>query len=300
MGIARHRDSGLVVVTNRRAGGAGRLGEALAVLRTGDKPVVVVDVSDPLLEERLRSVAGRTVVAAGGDGTLHVLVQHLWQGGLLTDTLIGLLPLGTGNDLARTVGIPLDPEAAASVVLSGSPRPLDLLVDDAGAVAVNAVHCGVGGMAVKHAAPLKPLLGRMAYRVAAAWAGARAPGWDVRVDVDAAALFEGTVLFVGIGNGRTIGGGTVLWPQAHPDDGLADVVVAAAGGVGARLRVARALRSGDPGGADGAMTGRGSSMRVRGRPIPYVADGDDCGFTLDRSWFVHPEAWRLLVPAVEG
>lgn len=137
----------------------------------------------------------------------------------------------------------------------------------------------------------------MAYRAAAAWAGAGARGWEVRVDVDANALFEGTVLFVGIGNGRTIGGGSVLWPEARPDDGLAEVVVAAAGGVVARLRMARALRSGDPGGADAASTGRGRSIRVQGRPIPYVADGDDCGFTLDRSWVVHPGAWRLLVPA---
>ena len=149
------------------------------MLRTGVQPVVVVDMSDATLDEALRAVAGRTVVAAGGDGTLRVLVQHLWQLGLLSHTVVGLLPLGTGNDFAGTVGIPLDAQAAAGVVLSGCSRPFDLLADDGGTVAVNAVHCGVGGLAVKHAGPLKPLLGRTAYRLAAAWAGARAQGWDV-------------------------------------------------------------------------------------------------------------------------
>ena len=293
------RGSGpLVVVANRQAGRIDEFSEALAVLRTGVQPVVVVDVSDVAFEESLRRAAGRTVVAAGGDGTLRVVVQHLWQRGLLADTVVGLLPLGTGNDFARTVGIPRGPRSAAGVVLSGCSRPFDLLADDGGTVAVNAVHCGVGGLAVKHASPLKPLLGRTAYRLAAAWAGARAPGWDVRVECDARVLFEGNALFVGIGNGKTIGGGSALWPRARPDDGLADVVVASAGGTMSRLKVARALRSGEAGGANRVMTGRGKSIRVQGRAIPYVADGDDCGSQPSRSWSVHPAAWRLLVPVV--
>ena len=119
------------------------------------------------------------------------------------------------------------------------------------------------------------------------------------VECDARVLFEGNVLFVGIGNGRTIGGGSVLWPQARPDDGLADVVVASAGSTVARLKVARALRSGEPGGANRVMTGRGKSIRVQGQAIPYVADGDDCGSQPSRSWSVHPAAWRLLVPVIE-
>ncbi len=105
------------------------------------------------------------MVAAGGDGTLHVVAQRLRRLGLLADAVLGLSPLGTGNDLARTVGIPLDPRATAAVVLSGRPRPLDLLVDDRGGVAVNAVHCGVGGVAVRHAAPLEPWLGGRAVHV---------------------------------------------------------------------------------------------------------------------------------------
>ena len=78
--------------------------EALAVLRTGDQPVVVLDVSGPLLEERLRGAAGQTLVAAGGDGTIHVLVQQLWQRGLLNDIVVGLLHGHFGNE--RGLSIP--------------------------------------------------------------------------------------------------------------------------------------------------------------------------------------------------
>lgn len=287
----------LVVVTNPLAGAAGRLDHALALLGTGGRQVVAVDLSDPLaLDEHLRATAGRTIVAAGGDGTLHVLVRHLWHRGALGDTVLGLLPLGTGNDFARTVGIPLDPGAAADVVLSGSPRSLDLLVDESGAVAVNAVHCGVGELAVRRAAPLKPVLGRLSYRVGAVWAGARAPGWQMRVEVDAEILVQERVLFVGIGNGTSIGGGAVLWPRARPDDGLADVVVATAGGPVSRLTAARALRGGEADEAGGVLVGRGREVRIAGEPLPCIADGEMCGARPGRSWRVHPAAWRLMVP----
>ncbi len=251
------------------------------------------------LDRALGAFGGGTVVAAGGDGTLHLLAQHLWDHAQLTEIVVGLLPLGTGNDFARSVGIPLDPEAAAAVVVSGTPRTLDLLVDDAGGVAVNAVHCGVGGLAVRHADPLKPWLGRAAYKVGAAWAGARSAGWQVRVEVDDHVLVEGKVLFVGVGNGATIGGGTVIWPDARPDDGLAEVVVAAAGSTRSRLELAAALRRGRPDQVAGAVTGRGASVRVWGDPVPHIADGERGPSSSNRSWQVRAAAWRLLAPTRE-
>ena len=290
----------LAVVTNRRAGGTNRLDDAVAILRRAVPGLVVVDTADPLLEDALRPSAGGTVVAAGGDGTLHLVVQRLWRVGVLADTVLALLPLGTGNDFARTVGVPLDLASAAETVLSGRVRPLDLLVDDAGTVAVNAVHCGVGGLAVRHAAPLKPWLGRLAYRLGAAWAGIRAPGWAATVDVDGTRLFDGSLLFVGLGNGRTIGGGTVVWPDARADDGLADVVVAAAGGMTSRAEVVRGLRSGNVDDVRVVVTGRGRTVEIEGSPIPYVADGEESGSRARTTWSVRPEAWRLLVPGLDG
>ncbi|MBW3555591.1 MAG: lipid kinase [Actinobacteria bacterium] len=298
MSVERAEEPAVVVVSNRRAGSIEGLDTALAALRKGSRPVVAVDLGDGGdLERSLDALHVGTVVAAGGDGTLNLLAQHLWRRGLLAETPIGLLPLGTGNDFARAAGIPLQADAAAGVVLAGRPRPFDLLVDDAGTVAVNAVHCGVGGVAVRHAAPLKPVLGRVAYRVGAAWAGARELGWRVRVELDAQVLVDGNVLFVGIGNGPTIGGGTVVWPGARPDDGLAEVVVAGASGISSRLRLAAALRSRDLAEVEGVVSARGRKLRVLGQPIPYVVDGEAGGSSARRSWQLEPAAWRLLVPA---
>src|SRR3712207_7547394 len=62
---------------------------------------------------------GRPIVVAGGDGSLHAVVNGLYRVSELRSTRLGLVPLGTGNDFARGVGIPLDPRAAAQVVLDG-------------------------------------------------------------------------------------------------------------------------------------------------------------------------------------
>ena len=112
------------------------------------------------------------MVVCGGDGSVHAVVAALHRAGAAGPP-VGLIPLGTGNDLARALGLPLDPAAAARVVLDGRPRTLDLLVDDAGGMVVNAVHLGVGAEAARQAAALKPRLGRLAYLVGGVSAGLR-------------------------------------------------------------------------------------------------------------------------------
>lgn len=122
-------------------------------------------------------------------------------------------------------------------------------------------------------------------------------GLRVRVELDDHVLVEDNVVFVGIGNGATIGAGTVIWPHASPDDGLAEVVVAAAGSMLSRLELAAALRRGQPDHVDGVVLARGTSLRVCGEPIPQIADGESRPSSSDRSWRVQPGAWRLLAPA---
>ncbi|OUC98404.1 diacylglycerol/lipid kinase family protein [Streptosporangium minutum] len=286
----------LLVIYNEEAGGVDDAARTavLEVLR-GGADVVEAPAGQKDLDEMLDAHPGRDVVVLGGDGSLHVTVAALHRRGELDARTVGLVPLGTGNDFARGLGIPLDPEVAARIVLAGRPHPLDLLVDDEGGIVVNAVHLGVGAEASEQAKPLKPGLGRFAYAVGGLLAGVRSPGWRLRVTVDGRPLAEGRpVLMVGIGNGVTIGGGTPLTPQARPDDGMVDVVVALTTGPVERLSYALRLRRGTHPELRDVVTGRGREVAVEGERVPVNADGELTGPTTRRRWTVVPAAWRMF------
>ncbi|MEU4832580.1 diacylglycerol kinase family protein [Streptosporangium sp. NPDC023615] len=287
----------VLAIYNENAGSAGddARNAALRTLRDGGADVVEAPVGEKDLDETLGSSPGRDVVVLGGDGTLHVVVAALHRRGELGTRTVGLVPLGTGNDFARGMRIPLDPEEAARIVLAGRPRPLDLMVDDEGGIVVNVVHLGIGAEASRQAMPLKPVLGRVAYSLGALLAGVRSPGWRLRVTVDGRRLDGGRkVLMVGLGNGITIGGGTPLAPRARPDDGMADVVVSLATGPLNRLVYALHLRRGTHPTLRDVVTVRGREITVEGEPVPVNADGELTGHVGRRRWTVVPAAWRMF------
>jgi YegS/Rv2252/BmrU family lipid kinase len=290
----------LLVVSNAAAGGSGAepVDAAVEVLRQAGDVQVAQTRAPAELAAALAARDGREVVVVGGDGSLHLVVQGLYDRGELADTVLGLVPLGTGNDFARTVGLPLDPPQAAEAVVRGRPVGMDLLVDDAGGVVVNAVHAGVGAEAAREATSLKSGLGKAAYAAGSVVAGTRSPGWRLRVQVDGAVLVDvdRRVLMVGIGNGRSIGGGSALAPDASPADGLVDVVVSAAVGPLARLGYAVQLRRGRHVERSDVLVTRGARVRVSGQPFPVNADGEVAGPVRARTWTVHRATWRLLVP----
>jgi YegS/Rv2252/BmrU family lipid kinase len=289
------------VVTNEAAGGTGdeRVEEALDVLRaaTDVRKVACAEPGD--LEHALDELGDRVLVVAGGDGSIHAAVATLRDRGELSpDRPLGLVPLGTGNDLARTLGVPLEPAEAARAVLSGRPRVLDLILDDAGGVVVNAVHLGVGAEAAARASALKDRLGKAAYVVGSVAAGASATGWTLRVVVDGSPVpVADEVLMVAVANGRSIGGGAEIAPKAEPDDGLADVVVATSTGPLARLGFAVSLREGEHVERDDVLVLRGREVTVTGDAFPINADGELEPPMTARTWTVQPGAWSIVVPS---
>jgi YegS/Rv2252/BmrU family lipid kinase len=292
----------LVLVTNPAAGGTAReaVSAAATVLRAGADLTVVEAGSpadlDALLDRCVPDACG--LVVAGGDGSVHQVVAALRRcGRLVADRPLGLVPLGTGNDLARILGVPLDPAAAARAFLTGRPRTLDLVTDDAGGVVVNVVHLGVGAEAARKAAALKGRLGPAAYAVGSVAAGAGATGWHLRVIVDGELVdVDGAALMVAVANGRTIGGGASVAPDALPDDGLLDVVVATSTGLPARLGFAVALREGEHVARDDVTVIRGRTVTVTGDPFPVNADGELQGPVTQRTWTVRPGAWSVVTP----
>ncbi|WP_198664013.1 diacylglycerol/lipid kinase family protein [Jiangella endophytica] len=290
----------LLVITNTRAGGARdeAVETVLGVLRAGADEVQVADLDPDAMAGVLDRHPEHRPVVLGGDGSVHLLVATALRLGRLDRPFgFGLVPLGTGNDLARTLGLPLDPARAAEVVLDGRARELDVLTDDAGGVVVNAVHLGVGAEAGRRALPLKPRLGRLAYPVGSAVAGAAARGWKLRVTVDGQVVARGDrrSLMVALGNGVTIGGGAPVTPSARPDDGRVDVVVSFSTGWRARLAFAAALVRGRHPERHDVIEARGHEVTVAGGPVPLNADGELAELAGARTWTVRPHALRVTV-----
>jgi len=250
------------------------------------------------LDHALDRLDGRTLVIAGGDGSLHLAVTKLHLRGQLATTRIGLVPLGTGNDLARALDLPMDTADAARVVRDGRARAMDLLLADDGGIVVNAAHVGVGAEAAVHAGRLKPRLGPAAYPIGAVRAGLRTTGWRLCVEVDGQVLSDTRrrTLMVGIGNGRGIGGGTPLLPHAVPDDGLLDVVVSTATGPFAKVRYGAALAAGQHLSDRDVRYTTGTTVTVSGEPVGVNSDGETGPEVRRRTWTVAPGAWSLVRP----
>ena len=229
----------ILLLTNVQAGSADdeKLDVAVAALRTSATVEVRVTSRQGELEDVLDHLGHRQLVVAGGDGSLHGVVAALNRRDELRQTVLGLIPVGTGNDFARALGIPLDPEAAARAVLAGKVGPIDLVVDDAGDVVVNNVRVGMGADASRQAIKWKKRLGRLGYAIGAAKAALRPHVLRVLILVDdeLVADVDRAVLDISIGNGATVGGGLPVNPAAHPQSGQMDVMVSFAAGPLARI-----------------------------------------------------------------
>lgn len=290
----------VLLIANADAGShdAERLEEALDVLRRSTD-VEVAKTSEPgELDGVLHRRGGRMVVVAGGDGSLHAVIATLHRRNELADTVVGLLPLGTGNDFARGNDIPLEPAAAAELIVTGAVRPVDLIVDCVGEVVVNNVHVGVGAQASRKAATWKKRLGRVGYWVGAALAALNPPFYRFRVEVDGEVVadFDRHVAQVAIGNGSTVGGGTDLTPHADTGDGMLDVMVSFAVGPLSRFGYAFQLRLGRHPERDDVCYVRGTRVAVSGQSFWSSADGELSGPERHRTWRVEPGAFRMPLP----
>lgn len=299
MSAVQHRRTSpkdFFVIANRGAD-SDRLTLALELLATRASVEVQRTNSAEECADRIGRLGDRHLVIAGGDGTLTAMVNLLRTTGMLDDVILGLLPMGTGNDFARTLGVPLDPQEAARVLLDGTARRLDLIVDDRGKTVINAVHGGIGADAAEASIPFKPALGPAAYPLGAALAGLSSQAAAVKVHVDDEVAFDGDALMVGVGNGATIGGGTPLVPDAEPDDGLLDVVIVATETLGRKIGFVSALRSGEHTLREDVATFRGREVRVEGKPLRYNADGEISSPRHRASFRVEPAAWTMIAPS---
>jgi diacylglycerol kinase (ATP) len=246
--------------------------------------------------DELRATASsfELIVVAGGDGSLSHAVNALAD---RRDAItFGLLPMGTGNDLATTLKLPLDADEAAAALRDGSDVELDLGVVSGGSTRRFFVNACVGGFSVDVDEALeeetKRKLGRLAF-----WLGGLRAATDIeryRVRVDEQELDD--VVVVGIGNGRTVGGGLELWPRAAPDDGELDVCAISAPDLAAGVRAVVQVKRGTLEGAEGVTMSRGRRLEVDAvPPMEMNVDGELIGLHTPLVFKVDG-TFRLRVP----
>jgi diacylglycerol kinase (ATP) len=300
----------LLVITNSEAGIDDKqpLESALAIMRERCS-VEVQETSNPgELDGVLQRAGSRRIVVAGGDGSLHAVVAALYRRHDLGSAVVGLLPLGTGNDFARTLGIPLDLEEAAQLILAGEVRPMDLIVDELGEIVVNNVHVGAGAQASRRGHRWKERLhklgvgkvnlGKLGYPIGALQAAVKPPSVHLHVEVDGEVVtdLDDPVLMVALGNGANVGGGTELIPEADPEDGKIDVMIAHATGGLAKAAFGFRLTRGEHHERDDVQYLRASQVTVSGDAFWISADGEITGPERHRAWHVEPGAYSFILP----
>lgn len=205
----------LVANTRARAGSRGVGGAVRRLLERGfavDARVTADARRVPqLIAEHCAAVD--VVVVGGGDGTLNVAAPALLGCG----RPLGILPLGTANDLARTLLIPSDPAAAMDVVAAGHRRRIDLGRVN-GVYFFNVASIGLSVRVARRVTPeLKQRFGPLAYARAAATEVTRLRPFTARIDSDNEHL-EVQAIQIAVGNGRYHGGGTPVAAEAEVDD----------------------------------------------------------------------------------
>lgn len=299
-----------LVVLNPAAGHhrTGRLADrAMAALAAAGLDATLVRTEGPRHAEALaREATADLVIAAGGDGTVQEVAAGL-ASGAATEAVgsagpaLGVLPLGTGNDFARLVGMPRGLDEAASVLATGEALPLDALVvrwleaPDGpwlDGLCVNALGIGFDASVAVEVARFKRLPGQLAYLAAVlkAWRAWQRPqvrierlASGVRLDergepgerTAAGTLYEGPLFLADLANGRAVGGGFRFTPTASPADGLLDLVLVDGVRLGRLPALLAALAKGHHLSAPELRAERLPALRLTSdRPIPLHFDGE--------------------------
>ena len=237
------------------------------------------------------------IIAAGGDGTLNEVINGIGEN--LGQASVGLIPLGTGNDFARTIGVPSDAETAIDLILAGETRAVDLVrvTSDEVRYFVNVSAGGFSGLVDEKLTPeIKKTWGPLAYlrSAAAALPELRAYRTTLAFDNDESLTLE--LYNVVVANGRYVGGGTSIAPDAVLDDGLLDVVLIPKRSAAELALLAAQIAMGAHLSSESVLFRRASKLTVNSKPgMWFNVDGELVGNEPAR-FEILPRALRFIAP----
>ncbi|MDR7189169.1 diacylglycerol kinase (ATP) [Microbacterium sp. BE35] len=241
------------------------------------------------------------VVVAGGDGTVNLAIQEV--GG--TGVPLGIVPSGTGNDFAATLGLrELDVTAAADAIAGGVTRAIDLArvtrADGSTRYFGSVLASGFDSKVNDRANAMRWPRGGSRYNIAILVEFLTLAGIPYEVELE---LADGTrehvvgdLVMATVGNGRTYGGGIPICPDADPADGLLDLVLVRPAGRLRLLRLLPRVYRGTHAGVPEVAMRRVRSVRLSSPGVTAYADGDPIG-ALPLRVDVVPGALTIFTPA---
>lgn len=266
------------IIINSHAGTATKR-ESLIKHFSGDAEFVEVSADDDAADRAREQInAGiERIIVAGGDGTINQVVNGVMSA--QRSVVVGVYPMGTGNDLARTLAIPLDPEGALSAIDHGSIRTLDAIAARSNVETVFGVNAASGGFSGQVDDNVTPVLksnwGPLAYLLGAAATLPEMKDYQTTIELDDQAPETFVSLNVIVANGRTIGGGKRVAPMANLEDGLLDVVVVRYGSVATMTEAAGRLVAGNFMDSEAVSHRRARRVSVTSSPqMQFNIDGE--------------------------
>lgn len=253
------------------------------------------------LAHRAAQEGANLVVAAGGDGTLGEVLNGVMGSG----AKLGVLPLGTGNDFARCLGIGTHLINALGVLKSGSFRAVDVgrvEISDKSRYFLNIAGAGFDSRVAARINEHRPrvlakLGGTMAYLVACLSEMREFPLADFRLEVDGKRV-ESRAVLCAIANASSYGGGMRVAPDADLEDGLFEICLIRELSRGAFLRAFPGVFSGKHVRHPAVSMFRGAKVRLECEPkLPVLVDGDILGLT-PASFEILPRAIEVMAPQV--
>lgn len=284
----------LMIVNPHSRSGAGAHDAVRAALEQGGLSVLVRDCDGAeAIGYAIRACAGQVdrVVLGGGDGTLNAAAPALIETGLP----LGVIPLGTANDLARTLGLPADPVEAAALVAANRRRRIDM-GEVNGRPFFNVASLGLGvDLTRALTRDAKRRWGVLGYAVAGLRVLRRLAPFTAVID-DGATEHRSRTVHVCVGNGRHYGGGMTVLDSASIDDGRLDVTSLEVRSVWRLLALLPAMRHGSHHGRPEVRVLTGTSFEIRTRKTRSVNTDGEITTTTPARFRVLPGAIEVFVP----
>jgi len=298
------------IIVNPNAGSAGELEHLRETL--GKLPNVDLRVTEKegdareIAAEAVRSGAD-LVVAAGGDGTLNEVVNGLMNSlkGDSERVRLGLLPLGTGNDFARSINVPADFDAALALLGTGRIQAVDVACATFAHQSryfINVSAGGFSGVVSEKATEAKDRWGPLAYLRAAVGTLPELQGFKCRITLegvlngpDGGEELELDTYNIVVANGRFVAAGIPVAPEAKLDDGLLDVMIAPAATLPQLALLVPQILLGRHTESDLLLFRKATRIKVESDPpMSFNVDGELIGDE-PASFTVLPRALRMIV-----